>query len=367
MLFEKSTVGGIDVSCRIIRSATFEGMDDGHGCPKEKLIELYETLADGGVGLIITGMMAVSPKEFHQHRQIRIDDDRFIAPLRILTDRVHAHGGKIMAQLVIMGSAIALPEGAGKAIISPSGIPDKVVVKTQESRALTVDEIKSLIDDAVHAALRAQKAGYDGIQFHGAHGYLASKFLTPFFNKRTDEYGGSLKNRARFLTETIAAIRKAVGPAYPIWVKLNSSDYMETEGLTFDESMQVMAWLADAGANAIEISGGNTSSLPRQGPIRAIRRTKEPMYFAGAAAAAAAALKGRIAIGVVGGFRTAAEMEDCLQKTDIAFISMSRPLLRQPDLPNLWRGGSTEPALCISCSRCFRADDVACIFNEKDK
>lgn len=125
--------------------------------------------------------------------------------------------------------------------------------------------------------------------------------------------------------------------------------------------------MADAKVSAIEVSGGNMSSLPRKGPIRAIRRTKEPMYFVPYAEKAAAKLKGRTDVGVIGGFRQVGEIESCLANTDIAFVSLSRPLLRQPDLPKLWREGSTEPSTCISCSRCFGAEDVDCIFNKQEK
>ena len=212
MLFDRCRIGGIDAACPIVRSATFEGMADAQGYPTDKLAQMYERLADGGVGVMIRGMMAVSTLEPRQHRQIRIDDDSCVAP-------------------------------------------------------------------------RAKEAGFDGVQFHSAHGYLASKFLSPYFNRREDEYGGSLENRARFLLECIASIRKHVGPEYPVWVKINSEDFMKEGGMTFDESLQVMEWLADAKVSAIEVSGGNMSSLPRKGPIRAIRRTKEPMYPAPAASA----------------------------------------------------------------------------------
>ena len=364
MLFDKTQIGGIDAKCRIIRSATFEGMADTNGFPTERLLQNYATLADGGSGIIITGMMAVSPMEPHQHSQIRISSDNCIEPLQKLTACVHEHGGKVVAQLVVMGSAIALPEGSVKAI-SPSGIQEKVVTTEGPLHILETKEIKQLVQDMAKAVVRARKAGFDGIQIHGAHGYLASKFLTPYFNHRTDEYGGSLENRARFLIECIMAARTVVGPDYPLWLKLNSADYMEEGGMTFEESKEVMSMAVSAGINAIEVSGGNTASLPRQGPIRAIRRTKEPMYFASYAAEAATILKGKADVGVVGGFRNVSDMEACLESTDISFISLSRPLLREPDLPRRWRDGSQDPALCISCSRCFKAENVDCIFNEK--
>lgn len=369
MSFDTCRIGGIEAKCRLVRSATFEGMGN-YGLPTENLAEMYENLADGGAGLIITGMMATNKMEPRQHCQIRIDDDECIAPLSQVVDRVHQHGGKIVAQLVVMGSAILMPEtpeGETRIIFSPSGVTEKVGKWTQESQALTVDQIHELTDAVAKAAARAKTAGFDGVQFHGAHGYLASKFLSPHFNTRTDAYGGSLENRARFLLECIAAMRQAVGADYPIWVKLNCADFMKDGSLTFEESNQVMAWLADQGVNAIEVSGGNTSSLPRKGPIRAIRRTKEPMYFKAYAAEAAALLKGKTDVGVVGGFRTIADIEEALESTDLAFISMSRPFLRQPDLPNRWKSGDTEPALCISCSRCFGAENVDCIFNKKEK
>ena len=367
MLFDTCRIGRIETNCRIIRSATFEGMGR-YGVPTENLTKMYEKLADGGAGIIITGMMATNKMEPRQHCQIRIDDDQCIEPLAKVTQHVHDHGSKVVAQLVVMGSAILLPEvpeGEERFIFSPSGVTEKVAKWTQESKALTIDQIHELIEAVARAAKRAQEAGFDGVQFHGAHGYLASKLLSPHFNTRTDEYGGSLENRARFLLEAIAAMRKSVGPDYPIWVKLNCADFMKDGSLTFEESKQVMTWLAEEGVDAIEVSGGNTSSLPRKGPIRAIKRTKEPMYFKNYAAEAASLLKGKIDIGVVGGFRSAEEMEQALSETDLAFISMSRPFLRQPDLPKRWREGDTEPSLCISCSRCFGAENVDCIFNKR--
>lgn len=365
MLFDNTTIGGINTICRIVRSATFEGRADSNGFPTESLIQMYETLADGGVGIIIAGMMAISPMEPHQHCQICIDTDDCIAPLQKLTKRVHDKGGKIIAQIVIMGSAILVPEGENRIIVSPSGIPE-MNAGSKESHALTIKEIEKLIQDAAKAAVRVKKAGFDGVQFHGAHGYLASKFLTPYYNTRTDDYGGALENRARFLLFSLKAIRQAVGPDFPIWVKINSSDFMKEGGMTFEESKQVILWISRIGINAVEISGGNTSSLPRQGPIRAIRRTKEPMYFSKYAADISTLLKNKIDIGVVGGFRSATDMEQYLKQNPVAFISMCRPLLRQPDLPKIWKTGNTEPSLCISCSRCFGSENVNCIFNKQE-
>ena len=164
MLFDTCHIGGIDAACPIVRSATFEGMADEHGYPTENLTQVYTRLADGGIGIMITGMMAASSLEPRQHHQICI-------------------------------------EGSNRIIVSPSGVTEKLGKIMQESHALTVEEISRLVDDVGKAALRAKKAGFDGVQFHSAHGYLSSKFLSPYFNRRTDNYGGSLENRARFLLE----------------------------------------------------------------------------------------------------------------------------------------------------------------------
>lgn len=367
MIFDSCHIGGIDASCPVVRSATFEGRADADGYPTESLTTMYEGLVDGGVGLIITGMIASSPLEPYQHRQLRIDRDSCVGPLSAMIHRVHEKGGKIVAQIVVMGSGIVLPEGEDRIIISPSGVPEKQGRNFQQSQALTIEQIETLYTHIAAAARRAKDAGFDGVQFHSAHGYLASKFLTPAFNARTDEYGGSLENRARFLLSAIDAIKAAVGPDFPVWVKINCDDFMKEKDFTFDECKTVLGWLADHGVMAMEISGGNTASLPRKGPIRAIRRTKEPMYFKPFATEAATLLKGKADVGVVGGYRTAADIDDTLMNTDIAFVSMCRPFLRQPDLLNRWKGGSSEPATCISCSRCFGADEVDCIFHKEGK
>ena len=254
MLFDTCHIGGIEAKCRLVRSATFEGMGN-YGLPTEKLAQMYENLADGGAGIIITGMMATTKMEPRQHCQIRIDDDECIAPLSQVVHRVHQHGGKIIAQLVVMGSAILLPEipeGETRIIISPSGVTEKVGKWTQESQALTVDQIHELTEAVAKAAARAKAAGFDGVQFHGAHGYLASKFLSPHFNTRTDAYGGSLENRARFLTELIAICKEEGGADFPVIVKFTPDHYMDGEGYrSIDEGIALAKLIVAAGADAL--------------------------------------------------------------------------------------------------------------------
>lgn len=364
MLFDKSRIGGIEASCRLVRSATFEGMANDDGTATDRLLDCYRTLAQGGVGIIITGMIAVGTIEPHQRHQWRADDDRFLPSLRKIVASVQENGGKIIAQIVLMGSQIALVKfAAGRKIVSPSGVLETSL--KQSSEALTVAEIGQCVKDYAAAAVRMKAAGFDGIQLHGAHGYLISKFLTPHYNRRTDKYGGSLENRARFLLEVLDAIRQEVGPDYPVWIKLNCADFMESDGFTFEESKQVVQWLAQHGISAVELSGGNTSSIPRQGAIRPIRRTKEPQYFANYATEIANATD--IPVGVVGGFRNPVDMEALLCSSKLAFLSLSRPLIKEPALPNLWRGGDTSPSTCISCSRCFNPEGITCVVNQRQK
>ena len=207
MLFDACTIGGIHAACRIVRSATFEGMADAEGRPTDKLCHMYEALAEGGTGIIITGMIAASRLEPHQHHQILLDDDSCIAPLMAVTQAVHDKGGKIIAQIVLMGSAIMVPEGENRIIVSPSGIPDKSVVRSRNPRHLRLS--RSSVSSMMQPGSAARPQGrIDGVQFHGAHGYLASKFLTPYYNQRSDEYGGDLMGRARFLRQCIASIKK---------------------------------------------------------------------------------------------------------------------------------------------------------------
>ena len=185
MLFDTCHIGGIDAACPIVRSATFEGMADEHGYPTENLTQVYTRLADGGIGIMITGMMAASSLEPRQHRQICIDNDSCIAPLAAMTRHVHEHHGKIIAQIVVMGSSIMLPEGSNRIIVSPSGVTEKLGKITQESHALTVEEISRLVDDVGKAALRAKKAGFDGVQFHSAQGENYDAAITPTIFQRS--------------------------------------------------------------------------------------------------------------------------------------------------------------------------------------
>lgn len=361
-IFNPQTIGTLSTKNGFVRSATFEGKIDKDGGPTTALVEMFEAMADGQIGLIITGMIEVNCKELCQAGMIRVCEDKGQASLKAIIDAVHAKGGKIMPQLAIIGSQTHVKEGAQQPIISPSGV-EELIYKT-ESQEMTQSEIQFCVESFGKAAALAQSLGADGIQLHGAHGYLMSHFLTPYYNKRTDCYGGSLENRARFAVEIIESIRAHVTPDFPVWIKLNCDDFMEEGGFTFDDCKKVVPLLEAAGVNAIEISGGSVSSLPRQGVIRPIRRTKEPMYFLPYAKEIAELAT--VPVGVVGGFRNVEDMEEAFNTSSLAFISMSRPFIREPQLIRRWESGDRADSLCISCNRCNSGNDgsIQCIFNK---
>lgn len=217
---------------------------------------------------------------------------------------------------------------------------------------MSANDIRQVINLFVNAAIRADKAGYDGVQIHAAHSFFLSRFISPAFNHRKDGYGGTPERRGRILTEIIQAIREKA-PRLHINVKINSSDFMRG-GLTPEESMAICRLCADAGIGSIEVSGNGTS-------VSGIRAGKNEAYFAQFALALAETVS--IPVILVGGHRSVENMEKVLNAGDIDFMSLSRPLIREPDLPNRWSAGDHRPAECISCNMCYRTPGHVCIFH----
>jgi 2,4-dienoyl-CoA reductase-like NADH-dependent reductase (Old Yellow Enzyme family) len=203
------------------------------------------------------------------------------------------------------------------------------------------------------AAARAVKAGYDGVQIHAAHGYLLSQFLSPFFNQRTDAYGGSLQNRARLLMQVVRHVREVVGETVPVFAKLNSDDLLPG-GLSSTEALEVCAMLQDTGIDAIELSGGTTLALLMNKPENSYAQTGEArLYWR----QAAEQYKARISVPLmlVGGIRSLKAAEELVASGVTDYVSLSRPLIRQPDLVNRWRSEESAEAACISCDACLMA------------
>ena len=349
-VFDTTTINGLELRNRLVRSATWEGLGDPDGGVNERLIDVYRDLADGGVGLIITGYIAVRADGRQQSTQLLADRDELVPGLARIADTVHVHGGKIVAQIVHCGGQSDRRHNGGLQPVAPSAVEHKGYPVIP--RELTTDEIRELIADFASAARRIQEAGFDGVQLHGAHGYLLSEFLSPLRNQRKDQYGGSLENRARCCLEVYRAVREAVGADYPVMIKLNANDFFD--GSTVEEDSCFLASaLAAEGIDSIEVSGGIGGS-GKLGAVRAkIKEPEDEAYFRPQAEAIRKAAPG-VPLMLVGGMRSPEIIEEVLGAGIADYASMSRPLIREPDLPARWQRGDRNRAGCISCLGCFR-------------
>ncbi len=347
-LFDATTINTMNLKNRLVRSATWENMADANGHMTEPLFKLYEELARGGTGLIITGYAFPLQEEQPNPGMMGIYDDSFIEDYRPLTEMVHQYDSRIVLQIAYGGSQTNYqPEN--RRIWGPSAVPDLLFkVVPQE---MSLENIRTLTKAIGDAAARAKAAGFDGVQFHGAHGYLFSQFLSPHYNRRKDGYGGSIENRARIILETYDEVRRRVGADYPVLIKLNAEDNIEN-GATFEDCLYVSRELAARGIDAIELSCGTMAS-GRLGPCRTrIDAPEKEAYNADYAARLAEELN--VPIILVGGLRSPQVMEKLLATTPIDYFSLSRPLLAEPHLVQRWQAGDRRPARCTSCNGCFR-------------
>ena len=361
-LFERTAIRGMELANRFVRSATWEGLAAKDGSVTPRLTKMMVELAAGEVGLIITSYAFVSPEGRSNTTQLGICEDGLIAGLRDMTAAVHSGGGKIALQLV-HGGCVSSPGVSGLEPVGPSK------GEISGCRAAGMEDIARIKSEFARAASRAKEAGFDAVQIHAAHGFLLSQFLSPAFNKRTDEYGGSLANRARLLLEVLTAIRGAVGPAYPILVKINSEDFLEG-GMTRQESVEVSVMLEKATVDAIEFSGGTVISPEKLSPVRTGRlKPSDEVYYR----EAASLYKNRVAVPLilVGGIRSLDVAEGLVQGGVTDHISMSRPLICEPDLVRRWRKGDRRPSECVSDNACFApASDgrgLYCVTMEKKR
>ncbi len=363
-LFEESAINGMRLSNRFVRAATWEGMADDAGAPTEKLIKLMKAFAEGGVGLIITSHCFVSTEGRASGGQIGMYKDELIESLRKMTTAVHGAGGKIVAQLSHAGN-FAAEKLTGKPPFVASNFAGLTATPRRE---MTLQDIQETVSAFAKAALRAKSAGFDGVQIHGAHGFLLSQFLSPFYNRRQDAYGGSIENRARFILEVYKAMRDAVGLDYPILAKINCQDFIEN-GLTLADSIKATSLLADAGLDAVEVSGGMLTER-KLSPVRAgIDCIEKEAYFQ--EEARAFRKKINIPLILLGGIRSFELTEKLLAEGTADYISMSRPFIREPGLINRWKSGDHSKARCISDSRCLLAGregkGVYCVTEKEEK
>ena len=334
--FEQITINGMTLNNRFVRSATWEGLAEKDGAVTTKLTEMMVELARNEVGLIITGYAFVSPDGQSSPWQMAAYDDRFIKGLHEMTQAVHSAGGKIALQIVHAGK-FSMPELTGQTPMGPS--PEETDGKIT-CREMSKEDISSIVTAFTKAATRGKQAGFDAIQLHAAHGFLLSQFLSPAFNKRTDEYGGSLENRARLLLEVVRSVRNEVEKEYPILVKLNSEDFLEG-GMTREEALSVSILLEKASVDSIEFSGGTVVSQELSPPRPGILKKKEDeAYYREAAKSYKQKIK--IPLMLVGGIRSIEVAEELIVSGLADFLSLSRPLIGEPDLVKRWHAGSSS-------------------------
>jgi 2,4-dienoyl-CoA reductase-like NADH-dependent reductase (Old Yellow Enzyme family) len=363
-LFDQTTIKTLSLANRFVRSATWEGMAETDGSCSQGLIDLMVQLAQGEVGLIITGHAYVSREGQAGPWQMGIHNDEMLSGLSRMADAVHRESGKIVVQLSHAG-CYALSQVTQTEAVGPStGIPKR----TPSCRELSREEIGSICDAFGKAALRAKSAGFDGVQIHAAHGYLLSEFLSPFFNRRTDAYGGCLENRARIVLEVLQSIRVSVGKEYPVMIKLNSEDFVD-EGLTVDEMLSVAAMLKKGGVDAVEMSGGTIYASGDYSSIRAgdPADSEQEVYYRNAASR----FKEKIGVPLmlVGGIRSFDVAEELIDTGVADYISLCRPLIREPALVARWRDGDPRRAACLSENACFgpllKGEGLFCVLDRQ--
>ena len=347
-LFETTSIKSLTLANRFIRSATYSGLASEDGLVSPELIEVMVGLAKGRVGLIITGHAYISPEGQAGPRQLGIYDDALVPGLAQMVEAVHAVGGKIVVQLAHAGLA-APSKVTGLKAVGPSAAPDYYKSEHDE---LSETEIGQLVEAFGRAAGRAVAAGFDGVQVHVAHGYLLSQFLSPAINKRTDAFGGSLEKRTAFPAQVVRAVRLAVGQDRPVMVKMNGQDFLKG-GLEVADSARAAGILVEAGVDLVELSGGTVVSGGEEVPgSKGIDSPEKEAYFADQARIFRQTYTGPLSL--VGGIRSFEVAERIVEEGAADYISICRPLIREPGLIARWREGDRRPAECLSDSACFK-------------
>lgn len=345
-LFESTRINGMGLKNRFVRSATYEAMADLDGRATQPLLDCMAALAKGEVGLVITGHAHVMLEGQAGPRQLGIYSDAMMDSLTGVASAVRENGGAVAVQLAHAGQ-----RGIGKGVHAPLGPTDLLEKGVKVAAQMTLDDIKRTVQAFGDAARRAVDAGFDAVEIHAAHGYLLSQFLSPHYNLRDDQYGGSLENRARLLLEVYGEIRQRVGATFPILVKINSEDFLE-DGFTIQEMLRVSMMLETLGMDAIEMSGGTFESgklIPSRGGTS--KSEDREVYYREAARAFKKKIK--IPLILVGGFLSYPLAQAVIDSGIADYIALSRPLIREPHLVKRWATGEVQKATCISCNRCF--------------
>ncbi|MDR1623096.1 MAG: NADH:flavin oxidoreductase [Synergistaceae bacterium] len=349
-VFDSIAIGGVTVKNRFVRSATWEGMATTEGAVTAELTRLMRTLAEGGTGLLFSSHAYVRKDGQASLRQLGIHDDNLLPGLREMCDAVHEAGALIFAQLA-HGGANASRALSGFDPIAPGAAEN---AKGERARVMNEEDIAILTQDFAKAAVRAVQAGFDGVQIHAAHAYCLGEFLSPYYNKRPDRYGGNTENRARALVEVYKAVRGVVGKDYPVTAKINAEDFIEG-GLTPSMMVETSVLMEKEGLDAMEVSGGGGPvarySSHRPGDPKT---PDEEVYYKDAARLYKAGVK-KMPLMLVGGIRSLETSRRLLRDGLADMISLCRPLIREPDLVKRWAARDERRAACVSCEGCSAA------------
>lgn len=329
-IFDETRLGALRLKNRVFRSATWMAMTDESGLVNDELVNYYGQLAAGGVGTIITGITSVYERDAEVSEGAKFYDDRFIAGHRLLTDAVHRHDCRLFLQTAMIDYPVD---------------------------AIPTEEVERIITAFGDAAHRAEQAGYDGVQIHAAHFFYLSKFVSPLLNHRTDRFGGSVERRAQILLDILRDMRSKTSGTFSVIIKMNCSDRYPG-GVGLEDFLTTARMLADAGIDAIEMSANGTS-------VAGIRAGVNEASFLPAARALAETVS--VPVILVGGLRSLDTMNGILNDTRIEYLSLSRPLIREPQLLQRWLSGDTTPARCVSCNACYQTPRHQCIFNLRKK
>lgn len=351
-LFAPVRIGGLELKNRLVRSATAERLaTEPIGRATPALAALYDSLARGGVGLIITGHAYVAAEGKAHPEMLSAHCDQMIPGLRTLADAAHAAGGRIALQINHGGRQCDKTSTPEKK--APSPVP---TLSGDTPHEMTKAEIVAAVDAFAQAARRAQAADFDAVQLHAAHGYLIGQFLSPHTNQRNDSWGGDSERRLKFLATVCEAVRGQVGADYPVFLKLGMMDNLEKvpDGLTPEDGARIVGQLADLKLDAVEISGGYGGGQGDFNVRLAIGSKSPEAYFRSLARRAKSAT--HLPVILVGGLRSRVTMDDVLASGDADLLSICRPLIREPDLPNRLQTGEATVSHCISGGRCWATE-----------
>jgi len=355
-LFKPVTIGPLKVPNRIVMPPMTTRYANIDGTVNERIKQYYKARAAGGAGLIIAEMACVTRDQRGMSRQLAIWGDEFIPGLKELAEAIHSAGSLCFLQLQHAGRE-AFNGSEKDPPVAPSSVPGSVR-QGPTAREMTIPEIEGLVQDFAAAAVRAQEAGFDGVEFHGAHIYLIQQFLSPLTNRRKDKYGDDVDGRTRFAVDILQESRRRLGSEFPICVRINGSDFIEG-GTTLEHSTRTAKLLQEAGATCIHVSGGTV------GTGKMVPRASEDD---GCLVFLAEGIKQAIDIPVitVGKIKEPALAEKILSEGKADMVAMGRTLIADPELPRKAREGRiSEIEECLSCKTCHNGPggEVACNVN----